>query len=449
MRICLITHFFPPERNAGTENYTLGLAQAFRTRGHTVNVICATSWDTGHAYWNGVNTDSVNGVRVHRIHLNWTKASDPNLTVFYNSEVEEWLDDFLETDGPDVVHITSAMTLGIGALQATWRAGIPLILTLMDFWFLCPRTVLLRSDGQLCDGKTTAWECQKCKLASSGLFRRVQHIGPDAFQAALWNNLSKIPLVARQRGLRGLALNMERRKALMRQALGLPNVILAHSIFVQHAFSHAGYSDRVVHLPNGHDLGWLGHYDRKTESPLVRFGFMGQIIEIKGVDILVKAFNNANLEGKATLDIWGDFSSDEHYAEWLEELIGDTGSIRLRGRFERTEIAEVLANIDVLVVPSSWYENAPLVIYEAFAAKIPVIATNLGGMAEAIDHGVNGLLFERNNVDELANQLKRLVEDPSLLRQLQSRIPPVKTIQEEISELERLYQRLVRQRAEV
>ena len=57
-------------------------------------------------------------------------------------------------------------------------------------------------------------------------------------------------------------------------------------------------------------------------------------------------------------------------------------------------------------------------IYEAFAAKIPVIASDLGGMAEAVTHEVNGLLFERGNIDQLTVQLRRLIQEPDLVMQL-------------------------------
>jgi glycosyltransferase involved in cell wall biosynthesis len=84
-----------------------------------------------------------------------------------------------------------------------------------------------------------------------------------------------------------------------------------------------------------------------------------------------------------------------------------------------------------------------LVIQEAFAAKIPVIATNLGGMAEAVTHEVNGLLFERGDVDDLARQLRRVADEPGLLPKLRSGIPPVKTIEQEVTELETMYRDLV------
>jgi glycosyltransferase involved in cell wall biosynthesis len=176
MRILFITHFFPPTRNAGTENYTLGLAKAFLNKGHDVEVLCAEDWDFGESYWNGVTQGFYEGVLVHRIHLNWLKASNPNRILYDSPLVEEWLDQFLREQKFDLVHITSVITLGIGVIRSVKRARLPLILTLMDFWFICPSIQLLRSDGSLCDGNTSVWQCQSCLLAKSHLFQRIQQI---------------------------------------------------------------------------------------------------------------------------------------------------------------------------------------------------------------------------------------------------------------------------------
>jgi glycosyltransferase involved in cell wall biosynthesis len=94
------------------------------------------------------------------------------------------------------------------------------------------------------------------------------------------------------------------------------------------------------------------------------------------------------------------------------------------------------------VVPSLWYDF-PLIIHEAFATKTPVIATNLGGMAEAVTHGVDGLLFERGDAADLAGQINRVLEEPGLLEHLREGIPPVKTIAEEVNELESIYRELI------
>jgi glycosyltransferase involved in cell wall biosynthesis len=118
-------------------------------------------------------------------------------------------------------------------------------------------------------------------------------------------------------------------------------------------------------------------------------------------------------------------------------------SISFCGRFDHDQLAQVLSGIDVLIVPSIWYENAPLVIQEAFAVKTPVIATNLGGMAEAVTHEVNGLLFEPGSVEDLSKQLRRVVEEKGLIEKLISGIPEVKPIDQEVLELEQIYTNLV------
>jgi glycosyltransferase involved in cell wall biosynthesis len=88
------------------------------------------------------------------------------------------------------------------------------------------------------------------------------------------------------------------------------------------------------------------------------------------------------------------------------------------------------------VVPSIWYENSPYSILEAFAHGLPVIATDLGGMAELVRHEESGLLFRRGDAASLAQQLARLLREPSLLGLLRSGVPPVKASSEEIDEIE-------------
>jgi glycosyltransferase involved in cell wall biosynthesis len=121
----------------------------------------------------------------------------------------------------------------------------------------------------------------------------------------------------------------------------------------------------------------------------------------------------------------------------------NAGNIFFRGSYKRDQLSDVFSEIDILIVPSIWYENAPLVIWEAFATKTPVIATNLGGMSEVVVHDVNGLLFERGNIDDLARQLNRVTEENGLLEKLSTGIPPVKSIKQEVDELENIYEELV------
>ena len=99
-------------------------------------------------------------------------------------------------------------------------------------------------------------------------------------------------------------------------------------------------------------------------------------------------------------------------------------------------------DLDVIVVPSTWYENCPNVILEAFAHQTPVLATNLGGMAEMVTDGRNGLLFARGDAAGLAGKIQRLIAEPDLLPALRNGIPAVKTFPQEVAEIEAIYQRI-------
>lgn len=447
MRIVFVTHFAPPVRNAGTETYTLGLAQCLLARGHDVEIVCAEDWEWGETYWNGVSRDEYQDVTVNRIHLNWAKARNPNRILYDSQQAEIWFQHYLAETKPDVVHVTSVATLGVGMLRAVNKAGIPLVLTLMDFWFLCPKTVLLTGEGQICNGRKTAWDCQQCLLTTSGMQQHMRRFTSNNMQRHYWHLFERSAWFSRVRGARGLALNMTERQKLLADSMSIPDVIFSHSKFLQKMFREAGLERSVDYLPNGHELGWLNEYQGKAPHSDMRIGYLGQVSAIKGVHVLIEGFLKADLGDDAFLDIWGNLDHDPQYVQMIRTLIADCDRIKLRGRFDRAQLPQILAEIDILVVPSLWYENAPLVIQEAFATGTPVVATDLGGMAEAVIHEGNGLLFERGSVGGLALQLRRLMDEPDLLGHLRAGIPPVRTVEEEVSELEEHYRKLTEREA--
>ena len=98
--------------------------------------------------------------------------------------------------------------------------------------------------------------------------------------------------------------------------------------------------------------------------------------------------------------------------------------------------------MDMLIIPSRWYENSPTVILEAQTFGLPVITTRLGGMQELVQHEKSGLLFELNNAKDLRAQIQRLLHEPKLLAQLRSGIPKVPTVDEEVGTIYAHYQQL-------
>src|SRR6185503_20318680 len=139
------------------------------------------------------------------------------------SAVEQVLDTFR----PDLVHFTSGYTLSASVIGSVKRLGYPLLITLTDFWFLCPRVTLRRWDGAICDGRTTAWECLRCLLGDARAYRWPAAVLPKPLLALALTAASERPAISRQRGLRGQALDMAQRKSLLLPALEQADVIIA------------------------------------------------------------------------------------------------------------------------------------------------------------------------------------------------------------------------------
>src|SRR5258708_38613706 len=122
----------------------------------------------------------------------------------------------------------------------------------------------------------------------------------------------------------------------------------------------------------------------------------------KGVHVLLKALTLLSPAQHIQAHLFGDLEQEPAYGQQLRALAAGQSEVHFHGRFGRDELAAVYSRFDVLVVPSLWYENNPLVIQEAFAAGRPVVASRLGGMAEFVTHGLNGLLFEPGDPASLA-----------------------------------------------
>ena len=125
--------------------------------------------------------------------------------------------------------------------------------------------------------------------------------------------------------------------------------------------------------------------------------------------------------------------------------IGPDARIRFRDPIPPTQIVECLRQYHVLAVPSRWMETGPLVVYEAFAAGVPVIGSNLGGIAELVEHGANGLLVEDSSAAAWAGVFRQLVEDRELLPRLRRGIGPVTHHMQDVAgEMQPLYEAALR-----
>jgi glycosyltransferase involved in cell wall biosynthesis len=179
----------------------------------------------------------------------------------------------------------------------------------------------------------------------------------------------------------------------------------------------------------------------RVPSDAIRFGYFGTISDWKGIHLIVEAFNGlpeAGLEGK----IYGDLTFLPDYSRRLRNERRNL-ALRFLGRFPNAQIAEVLAEIDVLIVPSVWFENSPLTIHEAFIAGVPVVCSDRGGMAELVADGKNGLHFRLGDAVDLRRKLQRFLDEPGLLADLRGDFPAVKDIASDARDMVERYNALI------
>jgi glycosyltransferase involved in cell wall biosynthesis len=358
--------------------------------------------------------------------------------------VARFLADDLRARRPDVVHVTSCERLSASVINVAKDAGVPVVLSLTDFWFLCPRLTLMRTDGENCSGETTGWECTTCVAGHARAIKWPRAMLPDAVVEPLVYGLANVPWVARQRGIRGQIGDVNARKRFLRAAFARADARFTASTFVRDRLAANGFDAPVTVRPYGHDIAWLDSAPPKVpSSSRLRVGFIGQIVRHKGVHVLLDAVRRLPQHVRARLDvsIYGDPDQSPEYLEELTRMMGDPPLASFMGIYAHDETGHVFATLDVLVVPSLWFDF-PLVIHESIASGTPVVATRLGAMTEVITHGVNGLLFERGNAQELADDLRTLVETPTMLDTLRSGMAPVRTIGAEVDEFEQLYEGL-------
>jgi glycosyltransferase involved in cell wall biosynthesis len=183
------------------------------------------------------------------------------------------------------------------------------------------------------------------------------------------------------------------------------------------AYERNGFAMKISSIPFGVDIERHAKPNRTAEHrPVV--GFIGQIARHKGTDILVEAFRRLPM-GAAVLHIFGPADQDPAYMEHLHALASDA-PIHFRGTFPRERMREVMDTLDLLVIPSRWYENSPLVLLNALAAHTPVVVSDVAGMTEFVDEGNNGFSFQRGSVDDLVRVLSEVVLDRDRLRSLPS-----------------------------
>lgn len=412
MKVLFIVHQFFPLHYTGTERLTLDLAKQIQRMGNYVTVL---TYEPSAPLKNKskmliepdlsakdgfVKIDNILKKKEYQIetipviafkyihHKLGFQIFEPKL----KKPLSEIIKNF------DVVHFTHPMWFS-SALEVCKELGKPTILTLTDNWLLCPRG-LVTSKNDICDGPEEGKKCiETCHYGDEVITR---------FEEA---------------------------------KLFFENVdhIVAGSNFVRRTLRENNWNREIELIPFSIDHS---HVKTVGDPKEIIFCFMGTFIWHKGIHVLIKAFKMIKND-KLKLKIFGRGDERDPYVKDILNLGKDDKRIEFCGTFDYSELPKIMQEISIIVIPSSYKENFPLVMQNSLAYRKPVIASNLGGMPEVIKDGVNGFLFEQENTEQLARIIHKISQNPEIIKKLKEGIVSPPRIEAEALQYENIYRNLL------
>ncbi|GAB6057120.1 glycosyltransferase family 4 protein [Desulfonatronum parangueonense] len=354
------------------------------------------------------------GLKVHQINVvdGSTNLFENPQYMFANETVEQQFEELLRREQFDLVHFHLLYRLSSRLPLAAKSLNIPTAATLHDYWLLCAMGHLIDTKGRECSGPESPEKCARCL---------------GGFQADPSKGIVEFFRLRQQVNLAGY-------EALDRKYSPSKHLADVHARY--------GFSRPAV-LP----LGWPAVQAPRTnpaQKDKIVLGFIGQIVYRKGLDLLVKALNglDAILRDKCELHIHGTVQQPQFY-DTVMDTVKDNPVVKFFGPYKQDDLGSILSSFDVTVIPSR-QENYPLTVLESLSAKVPVIASDVGGVREMFQDKVEGFLFPREDTTRLAKIIRMLLTQPDLLASMRTKIRPIKTMRQNAEEYARVYEEMMK-----
>ena len=453
MRVLHAIHDFLPRHRAGSEIYALHLCRQLADR-HDISVVCA-DYDPGRRHGH-VTWRLYDGLPVIEITNNWRCES---FRETYQSPVlADRLEHVLRAVQPDVVHVHNLLNLSFELPSMARRHGAKVVATLHDYTLFCPSggQRVHVADEHVCH-TIDPQRCARCFRESAfGAQIAIGRLAADtamrpAFGAAarlarrfpsaagrLADGLKRLPAMSLS------AQDIEERMSAARSTLDQIDVVVAPSASLASEFTRLGVNPAKIRTM---DYGFvpLVRVGARTPAPArLRIGYVGTLVWHKGVHVLVDAVRQLP-SSSYELRIFGDPDVFPRYVADLRRR-AEGLPVRFMGRFEERDLSGVYQQFDVLVVPSLWLENSPLVIHEAFMAGVPVVGAKIGGIPDLIEDGRTGLLYDPADAGALSAALRSLVDMPRRLEDLSVGVQMrtrVRSIEEDADSWDALYEQVL------
>ena len=406
MKIVLLCGYYYPDTVGGTEAYVEALGHDLQRRGHDIIVAAPSTSEEQQEYTH-------NGLRVVR----YPVAQNPDRAEVQRRKDPKYLEvwaDWLQRTRPDVVHMHS-LTGGcsVAHARAATEHDIPYYITVHVPKVTCPRGTLMRWGTTPCDGEIRPTRCGACVLQDRGLPKAAAWATSTASQTGIGASipgsigtaLQRAPLIQQQK--ERLQSWMESAEHVVVVAGWLKEVLERNDIPETHVtVSRHGLSEdmRATQRKAAERSS-----SREASRPL-RIGFVGRFTEVKGPHVLVEAVQRLPEDVAVEVHLYGMAQSaqDQQYLSEMKHRAQGDARIQFCGPMTEENRVEVFAGFDMLAVPSIWFETGPFTVLEAFAADIPVLGSNHGGIVERVTDGESGVLVPPGDVEAWARALNDL-----------------------------------------
>jgi glycosyltransferase involved in cell wall biosynthesis len=403
-RVLICTNAYPPNFIGGAELVAHYQARALRSLGHDVAVFAGNL--NAHAPRHSMRKKSYEGMPVYRVVLH-SKDYSSDFINFSNTRVEELFDSALREFAPDVVHFHNIVGLSVGLLEVAKRNRLHTILTVHDHWGFCFKNTLIKSEGEICTDTT---KCEQC--------------------------MAFIP----DDGERRIPIRM--RKDFITMQLEKVDDFISPSAYLAQSYCDAAIGKGRFHVvSNGIDVDRFSSSARISCDGVLRLTYIGYLGRHKGVQVIIDALEYLPATVSLNFTIVGEGPERETLKRRVRAM-GWDGKVNFRGRIPNSRIGEIFRETDVFILPSIWPENQPVSITEAMAARIPVIASRIGGISELVDDGVTGLLFDAGDARQLAQKIMHFADHPEAVETFgESAFQKVKsnTFASQVRKIEEIY----------
>ncbi len=406
MKILYVIHDFFPRYYGGAERYVLNLGHQMQRMGHQVRVLTYGLEEPDESFTGETGpllsrSYAFRGVEVLSLRH---RAVPPDIQfAVENDAVAEAVERVIEEERIDVVHIAHPMRLS-SACRAAQRNGVPVVLTLTDFWLPCPRGRFFKIDFSPCSSPEAGRKCvRECLVPAAA---------PRRYNEAL-------------------------------RLFESVDALISPSQFLIGVFERCDWKRPITLIPHGVDYGFVSRPPRQErgDGP-IRFGYIGVLKKFKGIDLLLRSFKAVD-RGSLELRLHGTLAGDEEFRPELEALVAADPRVRQLGRYDHEDLPAVMAGIDVMVVPSTTLESYGLVLVESLAFGVPVIASDMVGSAyEHLRDGENGYIFPVERPERLRELIDLVACDPAIVDRLREGITLPPRIEEEAFMVESLYRGL-------